>query len=147
MARLTMKQRFYAKVALPAGELGCMEWTAGRSDAGYGFFAVRQPAKRNYQAHRLAYEFAHGPIPEGLVLDHLCRNRGCCRVDHLEPVSIGENVMRGDTLSAANAAKTHCSNGHSLNAENTHVVKQGWRRCRRCNADSVRRSTAKKRSA
>jgi hypothetical protein len=85
-------------------EAGCWEWTAAKTN-GYG---VVQVAGRLQRAHRVAYEAAIGPIPEGLHIDHLCRNRACIRPDHLEAVTQAENNRR------AGAARTHCPHGHLL---------------------------------
>lgn len=78
-------------------------------------------------AHRWSYEFHVGPIPEGLDLDHLCRNRGCVNPDHLEPVTREENIRR------AFATVTHCPSGHPYSDENTYV-RPGTvhRKCRAC---------------
>jgi hypothetical protein len=74
-------------------ELGpCWEWTSARTPSGYA--RVKRQG-RDSQAHRVAYEVHVGPIPDGLELDHLCRNRGCVRPDHLEPVTHAENMRRG----------------------------------------------------
>lgn len=76
----------------------CWNWTGALTTAGYGSLT------KNYQrmyAHRWSYEQHVGPIPEGLALDHLCRNRSCVNPDHLEPVTIGENVRRGMRWRAA----------------------------------------------
>lgn len=82
-------------------------------------------------AHRVYYEARFGPIPAGLQLDHLCRNRGCVNPDHLEPVTCRENLMRGHTVAAANAKKTHCNAGHALAGDNLRVWK-GKRYCIVC---------------
>ena len=80
----------------------------------------------------------HGPIPEGLVIDHLCRNRACVNPAHLEPVSQRENVMRSPVAEGAiNAAKTHCSQGHPFSPENTATYRLNCasttiRRCLTC---------------
>ncbi|WP_448223723.1 HNH endonuclease signature motif containing protein [Gordonia iterans] len=66
------------------------------------------------RAHRVSWELKNGPVPEGLVLDHLCRNRACVRPDHMEPVPNRTNVLRGEGVSAAFASRTHCSYGHKL---------------------------------
>jgi len=124
-----------------------MEWVGTPNHGGYGIFVTNRPEKKNVRAHRYAYQMFVGAIPPGLVLDHLCRNRMCVNASHLEPVTIGANVMRGETLAAANAVKTHCDSGHPFDQANTHYVREGWRRCRKCNAASVRRSYAKKRAA
>ena len=86
------------------------------------------------KAHRVVWSLTNGPIPDGLVLDHLCRNRACCNPAHMEPVTIGENVMRGETIPARNAAKTECGNGHPFDPENTYISTRGARVCRRCHA-------------
>lgn len=76
----------------------CWVWTAApnnRSDGtGYGRFTVSHKPNRRMLAHRYAYEELVGPIPEGLELDHLCRNTACVRPDHLEPVTMSENRVR-----------------------------------------------------
>lgn len=70
----------------------CWKWTAAKNNDGYGYFSARGYSAR---AHRWSFELANGPIPQGLVLDHLCRNRSCVRPDHLELVTVQENVVRG----------------------------------------------------
>lgn len=78
-------------------------------------------------AHRLSYTLAYGSIPEGLVIDHLCRTPVCVRPDHLEAVTQQENMRRGP------GAKTHCKRGHEFNEVNTYVRKDtGARFCRPC---------------
>jgi hypothetical protein len=72
-----------------------------------------------------------GPIPEGLVIDHLCRNRGCINPTHMEPVTNAENVLRGEGPTAVNARKTHCKRGHPFDDVNTYVYAKG-RACRMC---------------
>lgn len=90
----TVKQRFYEKVALPDAN-GCMLWT-GAEDGGYGKFSLR---RKPVLAHRLAYELLVGPIPEGLLIDHVwelgCRSKACCAPNHLEPVTGSVNTRRG----------------------------------------------------
>ncbi len=71
--------------------------------------------------HRVFYEELIGPIPEELVLDHLCRNTRCVNPDHLEPVTLKENLLRGRGAAANNARKTHCLRGHELSKPNTRL--------------------------
>lgn len=126
----TLMQRFCAKVQLPSTPDGCWEWTACRND-GYGQLRV---VGRTVWAHRYAYERFVGPIQDGLVLDHLCRNPGCVNPAHLEPVTNRENLLRGDTIPALNASKTHCKRGHEFTGRNTGRQPSGGRRCRACDA-------------
>jgi hypothetical protein len=70
----------------------CILWTKSCYPSGYG---QRRVAGRQVLAHRYAYECARGPVPEGLELDHLCGNKRCVNVDHLEPVTHAENIRRG----------------------------------------------------
>jgi hypothetical protein len=93
-------------------------------------------------AHRVSYERYVGPIPEGAHLDHLCRNRACVNPEHLEPVSVQTNILRGVSPSAVNAAKTECLRGHPFDDENTYVCPAGKRRCRACKTarQSLRRA-------
>lgn len=88
----TVSQRFWSKVT-PAGVGECWEWTGARIQ-GYGFFTVKH-GERSTRAHRFAYQSLIGEVPDGLVLDHLCRNPGCVNPWHLEPVTIAVNNQRG----------------------------------------------------
>lgn len=72
----------------------CIEWTGGRFGTGYGCTRAARPGGSRL-AHRVAYEAVHGPIPDDLPLDHLCRNRPCVNVEHLEVVTVAENSRRG----------------------------------------------------
>lgn len=115
-------------------ETPCLIWTGYIKPNGYGQCAVN---RRTKHAHRVAYEATHGPIPERIngeraVIDHKCRVRSCVNVDHLEVVTNRVNVLRGDTIQAANAAKTHCKRGHEFTPENTYIETRGNRKCRTC---------------
>lgn len=123
--RRSVQERFLSKVDLTGD---CWEWTGNRTPSGYGTFYPTRTTKR--LAHRVAYELFVGPIPDGLELDHLCRNRACVRPEHLEPVSHRENTLRGDAPPARNAKKTACSNGHPYDGVDT----RGHRICSLCTA-------------
>ena len=125
-------KRFDAKfVVIP--ETGCHEWTAALSGPGkhkYGCFGLRSHGtkKTTVKAHRFAYERAHGPIPEGLVLDHLCRNTKCVNPAHLEAVTSQENHRRADWK-----AQLVCKRGHAMTPENVYTKPwTGDRQCRIC---------------
>lgn len=93
---------------------------------------MRVDGKQRY-AHRLAYEWAVGPIPPGAQIDHLCREPRCINPDHLEAVTQRENIVRGESPSAVNARKTHCLHGHEFTPENTYRrPDDGNRQCRAC---------------
>lgn len=112
----------------------CWQWL-GALDNGYGRFWIQG---RTIMAHRFAYEASGTPIPGGLQLDHICRNRGCVNPAHLEPVTIRQNVLRGAGITATNARKTECRNGHPFSTENTYTTPNGRRNCKACRRSSVR---------
>ena len=105
----------------------CWEWSGAKSK-GYGIVGYRQ---KNVYLHRLMYELRFGPIPRGLTIDHLCRNRACCNPEHMEVVTAGENTLRGETLTRANKAKTHCPRGHAYDSANTYRMRHS-RYCKKC---------------
>lgn len=118
---------------------GCWIWQRSLSSYGYGIF---RHEKHQVLVHRYAYQIFIGEIPAGLDLDHLCRTRACCNPAHLEPVTRRVNLLRGQTIPAENAAKTHCKRGHEFTPENTRIQKQYGRvsrGCRTCIAEYRRR--------
>lgn len=128
--------RFWKYVEKQSEE-GCWNWT-GAATRGYGAFAISQRPTVAVRAHRFSYELEYGKIPDGLTIDHLCRNKSCVNPKHLEAVTPKVNVLRGDTITAANAKKTHCIHGHKFTKENTHITPRGARRCRACERYRVR---------
>lgn len=135
----TLAERFWAKVDRngPAPEFrphlgSCWIWTARIARDGYGRFGIGGRLKI---AHRVAYELEVGPIPEGLILDHLCRVRPCVRPSHLEPVTNRENVLRG----IKGILTTHCPAGHPYDEANTYwstnVRGNPSRNCRVCHRE------------
>jgi hypothetical protein len=120
----------------------CWEWT-GASNNGYGVF---WRGDRRVPAHRYAFEAESGPIPEGKQIDHLCRNHGCVRPSHLEPVTQKENLLRGVGPCARNAAKKRCCRGHRFTEANTLRVKAG-RKCLACTRMGVIKRLARKKAA
>jgi hypothetical protein len=117
-------------VPLHRPDLGpCWIWLGALDKDGYGLWWKN---KRNARTHASTYIEFKGPIPDGLQPDHLCRVRACCNPAHLEAVTCRENLLRGSTAAASNAAKTHCPRGHAYDEGNTYVH-GGHRMCRECN--------------
>lgn len=125
----SLEERFWAKVARGLDN-ECWPWQASSNSWGYG--RMRWKARRKALAHRIAYELLVGPIPEDLVLDHLCRVRLCVNPRHLQPVTLQENILRGEGPAAKQARQTHCLRGHPFNKANTYHAKSGRRNCRAC---------------
>lgn len=128
--------RFWSKVnpngPVPARkpELGpCWAWQGAPGDKGYCYFWYKGKKRL---AHRFSFELFVHAIPEDLTIDHLCRNRQCIRPDHLEPVTLETNILRGEGPAARNALTTTCWKGHPFDAENTYWYPNGDRGCRAC---------------
>ena len=131
---------FRSRVDRSAGSDACWPWTGAISSAGYG--VVKLGGRRDSPillAHRVAFTLDRGPVPHGLQLDHLCRNRACCNPAHLEPVTPKVNTQR------ATALITHCPKGHEYTPANTAIQKSGGRRCRTCHRESEQRRKQAKR--
>jgi hypothetical protein len=122
--RKDAEQRFWSMVLRTPY---CWFWIGFRDAKGYGRF------QKGCKAHRFAYELFRGPIPKGMVLDHLCLTPACVNPDHLEAVTARENTLRGIAGAAVNYRKTECKRGHPLSGENLYIEPNGRRRiCRIC---------------
>lgn len=119
--------RFWDKVLFTTD---CWEWQRGLDKDGYGQLTINT---KKIKPHRFSYELYKGKIPEGLEIDHLCRNRKCVNPNHLELVTHQENIKRGDktNLGLYNKVKTHCKRGHEFNKENSYFYKT-QRMCKIC---------------
>jgi hypothetical protein len=126
-----LPDRFWAKTRIEdtGYSTPCITWTASKLPTGYGRFNWQ---RKSCYAHRVAYEVLVDRIPEGMVIDHLCRNRACVNVEHLEPVTSEVNILRGTGAGAVNAAKTHCDRGHEFTEANTRPTGRGGRECIAC---------------
>ena len=131
------EERFWPKVDA-SGD--CWEWTAAVKDTGYGNFWVGYD-EGWARPHRYVWELLVGPVPEGLDLDHLCRNRLCVNPDHLEPVTRSVNLLRG--IGNGNKRKTHCPQGHIIDGRSKTT---GYRFCRECKRQWVREYGRRKRA-
>lgn len=123
----SLRERIQQKISVDAAT-GCWLWRGAKQKSGHGCMTVNSAPRG---AHRVSYEIAKGQIPPGLDLDHLCRNPSCVNPDHLEPVTRKENLLRGNTIPARHAAKTHCINGHAFIDDNI-SRSEGFRRCKAC---------------
>ena len=130
----TAEEQFWAKVDATGI---CWEWT-GYTDDGYGRVTTGPRGSSGQQAHRVAWEYLVGPIPPGLQLDHLCRNRRCVNPDHLQPVTPKINTERSASPSARNIRKTHGPRGHEYTEANTRILPNGARTCRICGRAAAR---------
>jgi hypothetical protein len=118
----------------------CWWWTGAKNNRGYGNY-------RSKSAHRLSYEMNKGKIPDGLTIDHICRNPSCVNPDHLRIMTQYDNNMIGEGVTAKNKRKTHCSNGHEFTEENTKIVVRAdgtRRKCRPCHRKQVADRKARK---
>lgn len=127
----TATTRFWAKVDV-RDAASCWLWRGAMSNSGYGHFALMK--RRHCTAHRAALMLTGHEIPDGMVVDHLCRNRQCVNPAHLEPVPQSVNVRRGKRWAEP---VTHCKRGHEFTDSNTYVNPRGVRRCRACHHPPV----------
>lgn len=107
---------------IKAADNGCWEWLSALDRDGYGRIHYKKKAR---YIHRVSYEFFIGKIPDGLMIDHLCRNPCCCRPDHLEPVTNSINQKR-------RKKKIRCKRGHEFTDNNIVIGSDGYKRCKEC---------------
>jgi len=123
---VSVDARFWAKVQ--GGDVSeCWTWTASLRD-GYGQFYLRRDVSPS-RSHRIAYELMVGEIPQGLDLDHLCRNHACVNPWHLDPVTRRVNLRRG---LGTRCTESHCANGHPWTEDSRYVTRLGVSACRIC---------------
>ena len=139
--RASIEDRLWSRVHVPDDASACWEFL-GATVAGYGTLGRGCRGEGNVLTHRLSYELLVGPIPDGLHIDHLCRNRLCCNPDHLEPVTQAENNRRAQEANP----RTHCKRGHEFTPENTKWIANG-RNCRICTAAISRARYLRKKAA
>lgn len=119
---------------------GCWEWTGKATKKGYGM-VKRERSRSHVMVYRLTYEMFVAAIPDGYVIDHLCRNPRCLRPDHLEAVTQADNVHRGRSHVNIQALRTHCPQGHPLHGDNLYVqMRRGiaHRSCLTCRRNRAR---------
>lgn len=132
--RGTEAERFWRRVRILPN--GCWQWE-GATLNGYGYFTAER--RKTVRAHKWAFEFIIGRVTSGLTLDHLCRNRSCVNPQHMEPVTVKENTLRGFGITAINARKTKCPYGHTYD-----IKTKTQRECSICNRRKWQKYNAKR---
>lgn len=133
--RVPPEDRFHDKYAVNP-TTGCWEWTAHINNRGYGTIGHTIETGRTVSmyAHRLSYEMHIGPIPVGLVIDHLCSNRRCVNPEHLQAVTHRVNILRGAAPTIATFWSGRCKRGHDLTDPASVYTRpdNGRKMCREC---------------
>lgn len=141
MKSVITKESILKRVLVDAS--GCLLWTGPCTRHGYGQVWMYG---KHQAIHRLFWEtMNNATIPDGMVIDHLCRTRNCVNIHHMEVVTPAENTLRGNSYAAQNKRKTHCKRGHEFTEANTRLNGKGHRWCRKCthDYDKARRSLLK----
>jgi hypothetical protein len=129
---VTLLDRIKRRIAIT--EAACWEWLGAKTHNGYGQVWGGHD-RGTARVHRVVFELTRGPIPEGLVVDHLCRNRACCNPEHLELCTQGDNARKApDAPFWVRKRATHCERGHVFDEANTLTTTTGHRECRTCRA-------------
>lgn len=141
---MRLEDRFWQRVRKTTG---CWLWTGTTFTTHgitYGQWTISKAGGKRVRelAHVFSYCLHYGPVPDGCVVDHLCRNGLCVRPDHLEAVPNRTNILRGEGVCAINARKTHCKRNHPLTPENLIQRSDGRRDCKLC--DRERRALTRK---
>ncbi len=124
----------------------CWVWMASKNQKGYGRMVITDSdGKRTKVVHRVIYEHINGPLPKGLEIDHLCKNRACFNPSHIEAVTHKENCRRGN-VGAHFGNKTHCPSGHPYSGDNLYISLKGSRSCRECTRTKSREWARAKRT-
>lgn len=136
-------ERLFSKIVADP-DTGCWNWTGCTGGRGYGQIKFR---RRMVYVHRLMYAWAFAPLPNGKskhipTVDHACKNLLCCNPIHLQLLSQRDNILKGDSISAAYARRTHCNRGHLLDG-----TKKVGRYCKTCSRESTKAYNQRKRAA